>query len=144
MIREITCPSGQIVKIRKLVQRDFFPRGLVYLSLGSGKVSEELLSSYLKEHFDEVSQLEGRILALGIVEPRVTEEPTDTPDEIWQGEIGEPDRQFLLDAITEWSGLTPARAAEVEKFRRKLGDRSRSSRELLREDPVGAPRDDSG
>jgi hypothetical protein len=141
--KEIALPSGLTVIIRKLRQRDFVPSGMVGLMVDakSEDDAQRATDQYLRDHPEEVLAQQDQLLVRGVVSPKFTLDETDATA-IYVGDIDEADQQALVAAITEFSGLSVERLAEIDKFRSGALDAPRADGEVLpaaAERPVGSP-----
>jgi len=139
--KEVETPSGKKVVIKKLVQRDFFPRRLA--NVGIDLTNAEDVKKYVLENLELVLDKENEILVKAIVEPIVSLSEGCGDDVIWVNDIEDADRKFLLKAIAEWSGASKEKQEEVDSFRRKQLAGAGADGAVLREAPVGAPGPDA-
>jgi hypothetical protein len=102
---EVTLPSGNTYLIRKANQRDYAPRGLIAIS--EEGTPEEKVRTYLAEHYDEVLDIEVRLLVNCVLDPRIVPGEALSDDTLSVRDLGD-DRDPLLSAINEFSGLTVA------------------------------------
>jgi len=132
--KEVMLPSGASFLIRKLTQRDYFPKGLIAMAIERGEVTEASARQYLASHPEDISEVEDLQLLKGVVLPKLTADPESADaGKLYVGDLSGEDRVALVQAIQEWSGLLVGQQAQVDTFRDQGVDGAGTDGEVLRE-----------
>ena len=126
--RNVRLPSGHVATIRALTQRDLISVALVTAVLSPEMeqadegARQRRLMEYYRAHPDELFDYENALLRKGCVHPRIFVGPEADcpPDMLHVLDLGA-DRDALLRAIQQVSGMTEAAGAAVESFREPTG-----------------------
>jgi hypothetical protein len=116
--KTVQLPSGKTCVIRKLIQRDYYPQQLANVGFDVGDESQ--LREYLRKNPMILFEREDLIICKAMVDPKVHMDAVAAEvdeESIHIREIDDADRAALLEAISEWSGMSPAKQAETDKFR---------------------------
>ena len=131
----VTLPSGNVVTIRKLQQKDFVPRGLFIRALDGAEHTAEEAAAYLKEHPEDTLAVESSVILNGVVDPQIVA-GRGTEGALGLDEISQADRDALFMAITKFSEMRIEDAARVDKFRGKDVDDPGADVPVLQGAPV--------
>lgn len=136
--KQVELPSGVLITIRKLHQRDFFPKGLVAVALQGDIKSGVDAAKWMSQNPDEVNSIEEYVLVRGVADPKVVRGPS-TDDAMGTDDIVGDEREAIISSIAEFSGIDMESLAAVDKFRgRELGDPGPDG-EVLRGDAAPVP-----
>lgn len=105
--KEVTCPSGQVAKLRMFSMIDMVMRGVIPLGLLDAPVKIDSVEEPTAEDNKKQFDLMRVVVQAGVAEPKIGEGDGYVS---WD-EIPQADRTFLFNQISEWLKLAGGLAA---------------------------------
>ena len=128
--KTVTLPSGLVVEIRKIRQRDLIEAGDLLIPVSdsekvsgtlseSEKIPDALSLAEKLEAQDKADRYGRRAVMAGAVSPVMSDRETDknNPDVVFILDLEQSDFYILLAEILSWSGLSEEAGQVAESFR---------------------------